>query len=668
MAYNLKYSITAATKNNSTAVVEMYIDATVSTVITYPAINIQLQYIPHSDLIYEPIYASQLAVTMDVTDDQSNIPNFTELNDRKYLVKLKIDGSLYWQGWALSDNIQYSFSTGRKELSFNAIDGLGILDNIPFPYTETNVAGNTKLSPHSVLYFLYTSLAQIGFPTGLNLFTACSYYASGMSNRGDGTQYEPFNQSYLRPVYFQNSDETYESCLSVLTKILKSFGCKLYQSNGQWKIIAINEFAAAPYFAYTYYTLYSDGGGLVSSGTSNTLSEIQAYTSNTSGLYFVDNSQTKIFKKGYNNFTYNYNITYSPNYISNFNLKSLTSGFPTLWGNFSQGTGGSVAVVNKPYEASDWFDITLGANGTGFTAFSEVYTSIVGYVTANDKINYSQTFYAQTVDLAVPKKRGQLQLQITGIGSGAPIYYYNKQGEWQSAATLPYNNYYEIEPVQEDKVNNVSITTPPIPINGSLSITYLLTRDVTDCATNVKIGAFGLTFESPLSKISSTSIVDANNQYKLEMDLPLGYPIYSGDGVNRTQANMALGTIQQLVSGNFVSATGWYRYGPYVSPTDGLSQTIMKEYINNYRRNLINVDCNVFGITTSNGKFAADKLIKMIDTDPSQINIQNNRYMTGNMTIDIVKCESQVTFLDISNVEISSTINTIFTVNGVNYN
>ena len=660
MAYNLKYQITAATKNNEVAVVEMYIDDTVAAVIEYPATAIQLQYIPRSDDIYEPIYASQLNVSMDVTDDDDNMPDFTTLNDRKYLVKLFIDGVIYWQGWVLSDLVQYSFTTGRKELSFNAIDGLGMLDYIPFTFTETNVVGNTKLSPQTVLYFLYSSLAKIGFPVGLNLYTACSYYAAGMSNRGDGTQYEPFNQSYLRPVYFQNDDESYETCLIVLTKILKSFGCKLYQANGKWMIVAVNEFAAAPYFAYTYYTEYTSAGALVTSGTFNTLSEIQPYTGNTSGLYFTNNSQFKLFKKGYNNFNYTYDITYSPNYISNPNLKSLTSGFPTLWNKFNQGTGGSIAVISKPYEASDWFNITLGV-GSGITAFSEVNTNPVGYVTANDTITYSQTFFAQTID----KVRGQIQIQITGIGGGAAIYYINKDNIWQDASIAPFDNYYEVALIEEDKINQVSITTPPIPINGTLAITYMLTEDIFDCATNVKIGAFGLTFESPLTKINSTSIIDANNQYKLEVDLPLGYPIYDGDGVNRTQANMAYGTIQQLVSGNFVSATGWYRYGPYTSPTDGLSQTIMKEYINSYRRNLINVDCNLFGITTTNGNFAANKLLKILDTDPAQINIEDNRYMTGNMTIDIVGCETQATLLDISNVEISSTIETIFTVNGV---
>lgn len=663
MAYNLKYQITAATKNNEVAVVEMYIDEVVAAVIEYPATAIQLQYIPRSDDIYEPIYASQLNVSIDVTDDDDNMPDFTTLNDRKYLVKLFIDGVIYWQGWVLSDLVQYSFTTGRKELAFNAIDGLGMLDYIPFTFTETNVAGNTKLSPQSTLYFLYSCLAKIGFPVGLNLITACSYYAAGMSNRGDGSQYEPFNQSYLRPVYFQNDDETYETCLVVLTKILKSFGCKLYQSNGKWYIVAVNEFAAAPYFAFTYFTEYTPAGVLVTSGTFNTLSEIQPYTGNTSGLYFTNNSQMKLFKKGYNNFNYRYDISYSPNYISNPNLKSLTSGFPTLWQTFNQGSGGSVAIVSKPYEFSDWFNITLGTS-TGVTGLTEVHTNPVGYVTENDTLTYTQTFFEQSID----KVRGQIQLQITGIGGGAAIYYFNVDSVWQDASVAPFDNYYEVPLVEEDKINEVSITTPPIPINGTLAITYMLTQDIVNCATNVKTGSFGLTFDSPLSLITSTSIVDANNQYQLEVDLPLGYPIYDGDGVNRIQSNMAYGTIQQLVSGNFVSATGWYRYGPYTTPTDGLSETIMKEYINNYRRNLINVDCNLFGITTTNGNFAANKLLQILDTDPAQINIEGNRYMTGNMTIDIVGCETQATLLDISNVELASTIETIFTVNGVPFN
>ena len=58
----------------------------------------------------------------------------------------------------------------------------------------------------------------------------------------------------------------------------------------------------------------------------------------------------------------------------------------------------------------------------------------------------------------------------------------------------------------------------------------------------------------------------------------------------------------------------------------------------------------------------------LFNFNTAQINIEDNRYMTGNMTIDIVGCETQATLLDISNVEIASTIETIFTVNGVPFN
>ena len=104
MAYNLKYRITSATLSDTISVVEMYIDEAVASVIDYDGVSVQLQYIPRSDDIYEPIYASQLSVVMDVTDDVNNLPNFVSLNDRKYLVKLKIDGVYKWTGWALSDN------------------------------------------------------------------------------------------------------------------------------------------------------------------------------------------------------------------------------------------------------------------------------------------------------------------------------------------------------------------------------------------------------------------------------------------------------------------------------------------------------------------------------------------------------------------------------------
>ena len=112
MAYANKYKITMATKCGSTSTLYLLQDGYVGDLIEYPAVNLQIQYLPKSDDIFEPIYASQLNVVIDVTDNISNMPDFTTLSDRKYLCKLYYGATLEWQGWALSDYVKMSYSNG----------------------------------------------------------------------------------------------------------------------------------------------------------------------------------------------------------------------------------------------------------------------------------------------------------------------------------------------------------------------------------------------------------------------------------------------------------------------------------------------------------------------------------------------------------------------------
>ena len=655
MAYANKYKLTASTKSDTISYVYLLEDGYTGDIIEYPVVSLDLQYIPKSDDIYEPIYASQLSVTMDVTDDVNNQPNFVSLNDRKYLVKLKINEDFIWTGWALSDNVQYLFSTGRKLLRFDAIDGLGILDYFPYPFVEGGM--QYKFSPIKTLDFITNCLNQIAFPNGLNVYTVCSYYSQYMNDRADNTYDEPFNQSYLRPNYFLNSDGTYQTCLEILRKIAKSFGCRIYQANNKWNIVAINEMASTSY----YFTEYTYNGTLSTSGTAAVTSRIEPYTGNTSGMYFVDNSQLKIFKKGYNNFVENYTLQYSPNYIANNNLKNQVSGVPILWNNYTNGTGGSITTIVKTYEASDRYRLVTGISGGG--AFGYTYVSAtVPTALQNDTIVYSHTYYNQEV----AKKRGFLKLQVTGAGSGAPIYYYNVDKIWQDASVAPFDNYYLIEEVSQNQINNFSITTPPLPISGQLTV-QIEVYDSASCSSEITIGDFSLTFKSPISTIKTTSILNNDNQYTLNVELPFGYPIYTGDGVDRYVNNQALGTILVFHDTIYVGASGWYKYG-VIGTFQGLSQLIMKEYVNAYRRNLINVDSNVFGVETSNGRFSAGKILRITDTDPAQISVEDKFFMTGNMTIDIINSEIQSTLLDISNEAIESSILTIYTVDGINYN
>jgi len=292
MAYEIKYRVIAATKGDTETKVYLYEDGYEGDIIDYPCVGIQLQYIPRSDDIFEAIYVSQLNLVLDVTDDVENMQDFTTLNDRKYFVKLYLGADLEWTGFTISDDVQLSFTTGRKGLTFNCVDGIGMLQSLVLPISSTVDINDLQ----TLLYYLRTALNALDLPTTPNIRTACSYYAATMTNRGTSTSADPFAQTYLPYRTFLDGAYNYLNCYDVVKNILKSFGCRLFMANGKWWIVAINEFASEN----VSYTEYTYAGAVATSGTFNTLSVIQGYTGNTSGLFFTENNQMKLLKKGFN--------------------------------------------------------------------------------------------------------------------------------------------------------------------------------------------------------------------------------------------------------------------------------------------------------------------------------------------------------------------------------
>jgi len=647
MVYGKKYQLISLTKNDTTAIVELWEQAYIDDPIIYPVVVMNLQYLPKSDFVYEPIIASQLDVTIDVTDNLEQMPDLTTLDDRKYLVKLFINGTQEWSGFVLSDNVQFSYTTGRKQLSFNAIDGLGMLESMPF---DPQVA-NTWIDyePVFLIYIIKKALLQIGV-LQLNIHAICSYYALNMTTRATNTAADMFSQAMMPLNNFLLSDGvTYQNALSVLSYLLKSIGCRLFQARNKWYIIAINEFANET----VYFTEYNYNGVVQSSGTEDTHSVVQPFTGNTSGMYFVNNSQTKIFRKGYNNFNWQSPVDYAKNYVINANLKKLDGvGFPVNWSYATLGFTASVTLDTVTYNTKNIFVMNQGSVTT--PRYAKIFAT-VPTVLQNDKIDFLCTVY--TADLNTI--RGRLELTVTAAG-GSPVYYYSSGGYWRQIG-VGTTSFYEFAPVTNTTANDITFTTPPIPVSGQLGMTIILDNTV-GYSNSIKIGNFGITFNSPINTIKINSLNTTDNQYSLTIESNYGYPVYTQDGIDRYYNNQALGTFYQYISAHYVACSGWFRYGKPTESFQGLIQLIFQQYINSFRRNLKNIDSTVFGIETSNGRYSAAKMLKFTDTDPSQINVSALSYMTGNSTINLVQSEIAATFLDISNVEIPGTITTVFDV------
>jgi hypothetical protein len=639
MAYIKKYSFPFATKFEEDAVLELWEDTTDATVYEFQGVSFQIQYIPSSDDPFEPIYATQLAVTIDVTDDTTGttsafIPNLVTLNDRKYLAKLIIGTTNVYTGWTLSDSVSLGFSTGRKELSFNCVDGLAMLKDITF--SNGIPADNNDI--YTLLSFILTSLNGIRLPTGLNIISNVSYYAEGMLDRTDGGQYEPFAQTYVFGNSFINSNGSYETLYVILENILKSFGARIIQANNKWSIISINQLAQDS----RYFTEYTSAGSVASYGVSTDEFSLQPYTGNTSDFYFIDNSQTKLFKKGYNNIVSDNQIEYSGNYMFNGNLKFLDSfGFPL---EFVKNTTGSGAVTILPNTNLDTnyvrLDTITSPSSASFTSFSNIFFP--------DKSRVKVSFEMNNWDLV-----GTIaaKLKITG-STLTNNYYYSKDKKWVIVAIPTPIQYYEIlnADISKDVPYQFSVTTTAMPANLSVNIGIEIDNSY---SRTITIGAIKVEMVTLFNSVLIESKLSNEEAYTLSVDFPLGVPV-NMEGYNNYKGFLSNSSLVQL--------SNWYRQETPTQIFDGLAQLVVRQYMNIYQKNIINIDCNLSSLNTSVGIVNGFLPIKIAyDNDPSSINVEDDFYTFGNTTIDIYSDRIQSTLLQINNTNVTgSEIRTVY--------
>lgn len=641
MAYNNKYKITVASQSGVTSYLYLAEDGYSGGLIEYPGISLQLQYIPRSDNLYEPIVVSQLNAVIDVTDNIENMPDFSTLNDRKYLIRLYAGEDLEWQGWSISDSVTFSFTTGRKELNFNGVDGFGMLENIPFIFPDdyTLVDRNTCLS------YILSCLNLIQYPTALNIISGISFYAEGMTNRGASASAEPLIQSYINTATFVDDNQVPDNALAILTKIVTGFGAKLFQASGKWYIVPFTQFAQDSY----YYTEYDYTGAVVGSGTKSLTGEIQGYTGNTSGLYFVDNSQMKLIRKGYNKISLSKKIESPNNYITNWSLKKYTSTSPTSstafsWQqNFSSGAGSNIYVKNYPLQEYNSFIMSC----------SETFISIkplnLPHLAVNEVVKIS--FDASAIN-PTPGPEALFILKITLITDNLTTdYYIDDNKQWANIGS----NYYYQKFEESSPKANFSIELPPAIDSGDFAVEIILTGNTATywkyTVNTLEVQNFKLEYQSAFNSFVTEAYFNNINEYVLDVDIPIGFN-------DNADGKFTYKGFLSNSEGN--NLKNWYRYEFPSEIYRSLSELVIKQYSNCLNKNVINIDASISGLETENGRLSGAMRITATDTDPAQINVANKKYIIGNSTIDYPNNVIQATFLDINNSNVGSTVVTTY--------
>lgn len=630
MAYGLKYTITQLLRDDTLLKVEILEKDYTDIVKTYEAVSINLESNSSGDEPLPSIVSSQLNVSFIVSEADSAVtfPDLLSFDDRKYFVKLYNDSTILWCGFLFNDYVSLPFTTGFVQVNIVAIDGLSLLKYSEFNNVES-ISVNSLIR---IIDVISQCINIIEYPEPISMITSCSYYADSMFDRSDASGDEPFSQSYI---YLRDlQGKTY---YEVLENIVSSFGCRLFQSDGQWQILAINEMAQSTRY-YTQYFLYPT----VSTGASGTLDKsVNIAPYSYGNVHFINNEQSKIVRKGYPKLVHNYSFNYPDNYIHNGTLKGLynqgtLTNLPYGW-YYKQSTtnpiSGDVVTVIPDSEYNEISLVAIGGRGQSV------------FLQNTPTPPFQQTYYLPymvgpsfTLSFEYQMFSANGKVEVACI-VGATTYYYNEITKtW--GTTQRYVNY---EQAPESFLGvpfvsyslNVSMSYPAIPFSfgqnwsGYIRVKFFV-GDVSSGYSDTTLRNIKITQNAQdIKSIDVTRQVGTGNT-----NIKTTTQAY-GSFVNLKLAISLINTnnLGVLYNSAGLPLKNWYRY-PRTESFTLLQMLIARQYSNLLNKNFGTLESELGSFKTNKGLNYLDKVYTLTDSSSNVLSYNGKKFIMNRGSIN----------------------------------
>ena len=639
MAYGLRYNLQQALRDGSSLFVNIYRDGHTGSVYSYTPTAITISPNTISDEPEPGIISSQLNLSFILSsqDDYDNFPVLLSFNDREYyveLTKIPVGGteSVVWRGFMFNDYVNVPFTTGNLEVNVTCIDALSYMKNSFYPYTASS----------NQLEKLYTVLSQglntIGFPNVPSLYQCCSYFGSAMFDRSIAASNEPFDQTYI-----YKRDLQRQSYYDLIEQIVKSFGCRLFQQNGDWWIMSANEMAASTiYYAKYNLTTNTSTGGTLSNGVT-----ISPY--NGSNIHFINNSQNKITRKGYPIINVNAPVKFTSDYIANGTFKINSGGVVTNWTQTT--TVSTITVVSVPSEPYDVVELINNVFSGGAT-FS--------YVTAGTLPYFYAPGFTLAFDFSISRPGGPL-IEVSVENSSGQRFYADENGVWGAPGVVrnfivdstagdnvwqTYSfNYelgafnisgtnYNVEGYFRFKFTNLG--------SGFVSTTKLRNVNASQSATAL-----------PSSLIATRFITTANS---LTKDFESSLGVYRSDIQNCYGA---------LFYSNGAPITLWYRFSYPGTTYPSLPILVARELSNLFNRNYATLEGELGETIISNNIIYLNNTYTITDSASNALTYNGKKFIANRSDVNLyINQESNLQLLEITNTDNTSTESIKWELNG----
>jgi hypothetical protein len=604
MAYGLRYTISQILRNENTQTIEIYEqDYTAGVVKSYIPTSIILQPNSSQEYPYPTIISTQLtfSIILETEDDYEQFPDVLSKNNRKYWVVYKEGADVIWRGFLFNDYAQIGFSTGINEASLVCIDAISFLEEQVYIVASSI---NTRQQWSEVIF---DALRLLGYPEDLYLVIACSFYAEGMLDRADGSSNEPFAQTYQ-----YRRDFVGVSYYNILLNMLNTYNCRMYQSNGDWWITSTMEVAAPT----RYYTRYDVGSAVTidSSGVLNNVIDIEPYQDG--NVYFIDNSQTKILRKGFYNIQLRNQYASPINLIHNADLKGIFGTSPNFaaYGWLTTLTGTAQAyVINNP---DDQFNNYYLSAGTG-----DAYLEILGLI---DQYLYTPYVGGVPLTLSIEHRNSvAIKIQIALLDTGSGNKYLQSNGLWTNISST-----YITFPAWDGKSDwsTFNLTIPPFivsPFSSAFLNGYLNIKILCDTnSTELRNFILKQDAEVQYAVISSDSTGEQSTQKVFEIPYGQIYPAPTG---------LQILSFGSIYNNSGVLLKNWYFEYLDIDRTE-ITNFIAYQYIKIYQRNIATLEADLGEIQADNGYINLDKVYTVTDTLTGNLSYNNKQFVINRLS------------------------------------
>lgn len=625
MAYGKKYTITQKTHDCVDLIVDIYEKDYVGSVTSYQAVSVILQPNSSEEDPIGTILSSELNVSFIISTetDYANFLDLLDYDNTRYYVELVISSSVKWKGFLFNDYAEVGFAGGTQEVSINAIDGLSLLRYSFFDGFE-NTNDNVKL-----LDIIGTILNKLEYKDMTFFYSLCSYYAEGMFDRGDAAGDEPFSQTYQFRRDFVGLDY-----YTVLNNIVTSFGCRLFQANGDWYILPMNQMATTLY--YTRYVV-EDTPTVSGSGIFVNNITIQPYAEN--NVHFAGGDQVKIVKKGYSTIEAEISFESATNYIYNGEFKNVDIITDVAQGWWASTTGGG--NVDFIESSSAQLNICLLFAGPGQTAsITNKFPGPTGIY------EFTPKMYGPGASLSFEMQECKLRVYVTAR-IGLTTYYLNNDNKWQSTES------YKVVASEDFNVFTTQTVSIPLGLQTDIGVVIEGYINVEFRAVHGASGGYlrniKMTQSSPaIQAVIITRKIEETNAVGKSIDIPYGIVYNKSNTLNDLYNNVGL-----FVDANRNPLINWYSYSYPDLTYESLPYLIMRQYSNLLNRNIATLEGNLGAYEATAGLVYLDKVFLVEDSATGAMTYNEKKFLMNRM--DLNPANVQVNSIQL--VEITNTNN-----------